>query len=836
MPHRSTARIERRRFASSPFVQLACATAFLQPAPWTWIALGTLAMFGASGAVAQTGVEASRQSYSIPAGSLDQTLTRFAAAAGVELSVDATLTNGRSSLGLVGSYTVDEGFTQLLRGHDLQIARGTNGAYSLRHAPSAASAAQQGAATLAAVVTKAGAEAESGTGPVQGYIARRSTVGTRTDTPIIETPQSISVISAERIEAMGTTKLKDALSYTAGVNSSPWGEDSQYDWIYIRGFDAYSPGFYLDGMALRNAGTWAVWQTENYGAERVEVLRGPSSVLYGQNGPGGVVNVVSKRPTSQSQNELQVQIGDSSRRQVAGDFSGPLDASGELSYRITALARDGELSIGPEDDRSYIAPSLTWRPSAATNVTLLSQYLRMRVGSDWSSYPVVGTLLPNPNGPIPRSTFVGEPDFNRYDQDQWMIGYLAEHRFSDRWTVRQNLRYAKFDTEYRTFYNGDFISTSNPADPDYYRVISRTPFGSDEKATSLLLTTEAEARLKFAEVTHTLLAGVDYQRTRFDIDAHWGGTASNLDLYSPVYGSPVTLNPSFIDQQSTLSQTGFYLQDQIKFDDRWVLTLGGRYDNADVSTQNRLNSTSTKDRDTKFTKRAGVVYLAPNGWAPYLSYSESFVPNTTIDPGTGKPFSPQEGDQVELGLRYQPPGRSESYSAAVFETRRSKYVTYDTSGGTPVAKQTGEVEVRGLEIEAIAKPVAGLNVVAAYTWTPKADVVASANPAEIGKQSNAVAKNQFSLWTDYRIAGGLKFGLGARYMGSTRGSNSAAPAEIPAYTLLDALLGYELGRWSFALNARNLTDKVYVATCDGSGTSCSYGTQRKVNATLAYRW
>jgi len=691
-------------------------------------------------------------------------------------------------------------------------------------------------ATLPVVKVSSKDQAETGTGPVRGYVARRSTAGTRTDTPIAETPQSLSVITADRIEAMGATKLKDALSYTVGINSSPWGDDTQYDWIYIRGFDAYSPGFYLDGLALRNAGTWAVWQTENYGTERLEVLRGPSSVLYGQNGPGGIVNVVSKRPTATAQNELQVQLGDDARRQVAGDFSGPLDASGEWLYRITGLLRDGETARGLADDRQFLAPALTWRPSAATNVTLLTQYLRMRVGSDWSSYPAQGTLLPNPNGPIPMSTFVGEPDFNRYDQDQWMVGYLAEHRVDERWTVRQNLRYARFDTDYQTFYNDTFTSTTDPADPAYFRVMQRTPFGSLEKARSLVVTTEAEARLRTGPVQHTVLAGVDYQRTRFDIEAHWGGTAAPIDLYAPVYGSPVTLAPAFLNQRTTLSQTGVYLQEQARIDERWVVTLGGRYDSASTDTDNHLSSNSAKDSDHAFTTRAGVVYLAPAGWSPYASYSESFAPNTTIDPATGKPFKPQTGQQLEAGVRYQPPGRNESYSAAVFDTLRRKYVTYDTGMAPPTPKQTGEVEVRGLELEAALQPIPRMNLLLAYAWTPKAEVTESSNPGEIGKQANAVPENQFSVWTDYRFAQGFKVGLGARYFGSTYGANSASAEKIPAYTLVDALVGYDFGRWSVALNARNLADKTYVATCDGSGLSCSYGTPRKVNGTVTYRW
>lgn len=672
---------------------------------------------------------------------------------------------------------------------------------------------------------------------MSGYAAKRSATATKTDTPIVETPQSISVISAELIEATGATRLKDALAYSPGVNTSPWGDDSQYDWIYIRGFDAYSPGFYKDGLQLRNSGSWAIWQTENYGTERIELFRGPASVLYGQNGPGGMVNVISKRPSAEVSRELQVQLGDHSRRQVAGDFTGPLNADGTLLYRVTGLVRDAELSSAPlPNDRIFLAPSLTWNPSSDTSLTLLSEYLRVRTGSVWNSYPALGTLLSNPNGKIPVGTFIGERDFNRYNQDQWMAGYLLEHRLDAVWTLRQNARYGRFSTDYKTFYNGQFVTVDekNPDSPANFRLMDRTPFGSREKARSLLVDNQAQAKFQAGGVQHTVLVGLDYQRSRFDVNATYGGTAAPIDLYAPAYGSTVTLADSpFIDSTTTLRQTGLYAQEQAKIGERWVATLAGRYDDAQIDTDDRLGATSTRQKDHKFTSRAGLVYLAPNGWAPYVSYSESFMPTTTIDPATGLPFKPESGRQVEAGVRYRPVGGYGSYSAAVFDLQRRNYVSYD---GTFIPRQTGEVQVRGLELEAVLRPLTRANVVAAYTWIPKADVTASANPVEIGKQLNAVAKHQFSLWADYRFFGGLKAGVGARYTGSTYGAQEAAPARLSAYTLIDAMLGYDFGPWGIALNARNLTDKVYVANCDGSGTSCSYGTRRSLIATASYRW
>jgi iron complex outermembrane receptor protein len=677
---------------------------------------------------------------------------------------------------------------------------------------------------------------ETATGPVRGYVAKRTATATKTDTAIEETPQSISIITSDRIKATGSTSLTESLAYTPGVNSTPWGDLSQYDWVYLRGFDAYSPGFYLDGLQLRNTGSWGIWKTETYGTERIEVLRGPSSVLYGQGGPGGVINEVSKRPTAEPLRELNLQFGSHSSRQMSGDFSGPIDGEGKLLYRLVGLARDAQLSTGQlPNDRFFLAPSLTWRPSSDTTLTLLSQYLRLRSGSVWPSYPAAGTLLPNPNGRIPASLFAGEKGFNRYNQDQWMLGYLLEHKVNDTWTIRQNARHGRFDTDYKVFYNGDFVTVNedNPADPSNFRLMSRTPFSSKEDATASVIDSQAQAKFKLGNWQHTLLFGLDYQRMRMNVDASYGGSAPDIDLFAPTHGGPITLDPAFLGSGSTLSQTGFYVQDQIKFGDRWVATLGGRYDQATVSTDDYLGNTATSQDDNKFTGRAGLVYLAPSGLAPYASYSESFSPTTTIDPNTGKPFKAETGRQYEAGLRFQPVGRKDSYSAAVFDTRRQNYVSYDEAFSPT---QKGEVLVRGLELEASLQPIPRMNVVAAYTWTPKAVVTRSAVPSEVGKQANAVPKQQFALWTDYRFDGGFKAGIGLRHMGSTYGASSAAPAKIPGYTLVDAMLGYDFGHWSFALNLRNLTNKTYVANCDGYGTGCSYGAGRKVTGTATLRW
>jgi iron complex outermembrane receptor protein len=697
--------------------------------------------------------------------------------------------------------------------------------------------------TLPTVSVKGRVE-ESATGPVQGYVAKRSATATKTDTPLIETPQSISVITADRVEAIGATTLRDAMGYTPGINIAPWGTDARYDnWIFMRGFDAYKPGFNLDGLPLRNAETWGLFQTENYGSERIEVLRGPASVLYGQGGPGGTVNVVSKRPQAEAQREVRLQVSDPERHQVMGDFTGPLSEDGSVLYRVTALVREGKSNQDfLPDDRLFIAPSLTWTVSPDTTVTFLSHVLHYNTGTP-GGLPEVGTLLPNPNGQLSSKVFPGEPGFDHFDHEQQAVGYLLEHRANADWTLRQNLRYARLKLDYQHITSSAFVADDDDdVDADDLRVVSRNVFASREEVSSISLDNQAQTQFVSGSTRHTLLVGLDHQRSQFDVAAGFGfRSGPTLDLYNPVYGASVTRpDPTFINTDLTLKQTGLYVQDQIKFGERWSATLGTRYDSATTDGINRLpNGAPVQRTDREMSNRAGLVYLNPNGWAPYVSYSESFSPSTTLDTATGRPFSPETGRQYEAGARYQPLDSTDSYSVAVFDLVRRDYLTSDAI--TFESRQTGEIKVQGVELEASLRPRSDVNVIASYTFTPKADVTASSTPEEIGKQLNPVPRHQASVWGDYRFAPGTKAGLGLRYVGSHRGVNETAgifsigaSVPLPSYTLVDALVSHDIGLWNLALNVRNLADKEYLTTC--SFGTCYFGDERRTTVTATYRW
>ncbi|GAA0812523.1 hypothetical protein GCM10009111_06600 [Colwellia asteriadis] len=545
--------------------------------------------------------------------------------------------------------------------------------------------------------------------------------------------------------------------------------------------------------------------------------------------------MVSKRPLAEGKKEVELQLGSDDHKQIAADFSGKLSADGDWLYRLVTLVRDADLSSEDlKNDRVFIAPSLTWQPTEQTSLTLLSQYLDADAGAVWPGYPLEGTLLDNPNGKIPQSTLIGEPDFNRYVQEQWMVGYDFTHQFSDTWRIAQSARYGDYDLDYGVVW-GKWLTT-NEQDPNHaenFRLYDRTPFQSIETTTSFTLDSRAVAEFTLGRWQHTLLMGVDYQETENDTIANWGGDLAPLDLFNPVYGAQVTMNAPFINAVTELSQTGFYVQEQLKFDERWVLTLGARYDKAKVSTTDRGSQATTSQSDGEWSTRAGLVYLASNGFSPYLSYAESFSPNTSVDPLTGKPFSPEAGRQYEVGLRYQPNNQQASYSIAAFDLVRQDYIVWEWQPN-PGPRQTGETTVQGVEFEALVEATESMNVTASYSWTPKADVTQSVNVSTVGKQDKAVSEHQANAWLDYQFENNLTLGFGVRFVGGNWGNQEKAPIKVSSYTLFDASIGYQVDNWQLRLNARNLGDKDYLSGCNDTG--CYYGERRKVVASLTYQW
>lgn len=670
-------------------------------------------------------------------------------------------------------------------------------------------------------------DSERADGPVHGFAAKRSATATKTDTPLIETPQAISVVTRDQFEAQGALNLRDVTGYSAGVANSYY--DSRGDSFKFRGTD---PVQYLDGLQ-RGISFYNIARPDPYTLERVELLRGPSSVLYGQGSVGGVLNLVSKRPQAEASREVALQLGNYDRRQIALDMTGLLDTEGQWLYRLVAIGRDSGTQVNyVPDDRFVLAPSLTWAPSKDTSLTL--QYLRQvdKSGSLIGFFPHQGTLLPSLYGQIPTSTFTGEPGFDRYNTAQTSIGWLFSHRFNDTLTVRQNFRASDSDVDYRTAYTSFAANaaTGRPARPVFnadQRTVNRDISITLNGLKVRVLDNQAEAKFTTGTVSHTVLGGIDFQEYE-TTQRTARGLAPALDLYNPVYGNYTAPTVFTVTPKVKQRQLGAYAQEQAKWD-RWVGVFGLRHDSAKSDTEGRP---LVAVDDSATTYRAGVVYLADNGIAPYASYSESFLPLGGVD-FFGVPYKPQRGKQFELGVRWEPVGGRSSLLAAIYELRDTNRKTTDPSNPLN-SLQIGEVTAKGVEIEGRFSPYGGWNATVAYSFTDAR--VSQSTGADQGKRLASVPEHNASAWLSNRftvpgVGGAFTLGGGVRYIGDSWDGLDAL--RTPSATLLDLLLAWDSGPIRFALNVNNATDKVQITTCLARG-DCFYGQRRTIVGSLRY--
>ncbi len=803
-------------------------------------AQGPAATSGTSADASDAGGTAEdRRDYDIPAGPLDQALIRFGREAGVLLTFPTTTTDGKHSPGLRGRHTVREGLDALLSGSGLKAMPQPNGSYLLGIDAMPVGGTRERergdtAASLPPVTVRDRILRETATGPVVGWVAQRTATGAKADTALIDIPQSVSVITADELSARAVASVKEAVGYTAGVTPSA-SFDLREDLTTFRGFPFDWASFYLDGLAMPST-TYGVSTSEPYGMERIEILRGPASMLYGQSSTGGVLNMVSKRPLDIPLREVQVQMGSHDRRQVAFDLTGPIGDSDQWSYRLTGLKRRSNTSIDfVEDNRTYLAPALTWKPSAATSLTLLASLLDDdlgRSGGTSAFLPASGIALPNPNGTIARRTYGGEPSFDYYRKKQYSAGYEFRHQFDDTWQFMQNLRWRKVDLDYQTAYGLGLLASDATR-----RTLRRGAFGSFGHNEAVSIDSQLQARWQSAGVTHTTLVGLDVKRIALDETRYFGVDGPSLDLFAPTYGAAFALpSDPDTDQSIVTRQVGLYLQDQMRFAQRWLLTLGARWDVASQDINDRLGATRTSLTERKPSGRAGLSYQFDSGIVPYVSAATSFTPTLTPNP-YGAPFKALAGRQYELGVKVQPPGSNSLYTAALFDLTQRNGLTADPDQvNHPFGQvQTGEFRSQGLELEARTNLSPSVSVIAAYTYLHAR--VSRSNDDNVGNAPKGIPRNTASVWTQYKQRGGpltgLSVGLGVRYVDKRPSADAPGFYWVPSFTMLDAALGYDAGPWQFALSISNLTDKV---TYDCWYARCWYGPARQIRATATVRW
>jgi len=765
------------------------------------------------------------RTYDMPAGPLASTLNQIASQAGLAMSLSPSLAAGKTSSPVRGQYDAVSALGMALRGTGLQLQQsGTT--YTLVAVP-------DGTLALPTTQIDSRSDIESAWGPVHGYVATRTAAGTKTDTPIVEAPRSMSVITRDQMTDRAVQNLDEAVRYMPGVIASSYGTDPRTDWLMVRGF---VPTQFLDGLPLPK-GSYANPKLETWDLDRITLLRGPASSVYGQTPPGGMLDMISRRPEAQESHEIQAQVGSYNRKQISFDSTGKVDDAGQFLYRVDGVIRDSGTAVDHTDDKRYnIAPSLTWNINDDTHLTFLSQFTRDDTGITSQFLPISGTKYSSPVGDISHHKNLGEPDQDYYDRTYYALGWAFDHRINDVWQFRQNFRYTKSELQFHTTY----ATYANPtASVGADGTLARIYDNVNEDISQAAIDNNFQGDFNTGAISHTLLLGLDHQYS--DTTYHWvEGDASSINVIRPIYNRP---NPgtnvfTLYDYNQKTSQTGLYAQDQMSLD-KWRLTLGGREDWVHTGTEffNNNNATNTQ-RDKKFSGNAGLSYVFDSGFTPYLSYTESFQPSAGANASATNTFKPTEGKQYEMGVKYQPPGSQTLLTAAVYNLRQQNVSVTQNN----ITSQIGGVSIKGLELEATSNVTDNLKLVSSYSYT-ETDILKGADK---GNRMKLVPRNQASFWSDYTWHNGLLdgFGVGAgvRYVGDTYGSTSDVPDNhVGSYTLYDAAMHYDLGRLSTALkgasvavNANNLFNKDYVATCDG--TWCYYGDQRNVMASVNYKW
>lgn len=678
-------------------------------------------------------------------------------------------------------------------------------------------------------VTAIGA-AEDPRGPVAGYVATRSVSSTKTDTPILRTPQAISVVGRQQIDDQKPTSLAEATRYAPGIRGETFGADPRNDWFLIRGFTAQESGYFLDGLQLFTS-AFATWKLEPFGLERLEILRGPNSGLYGGASPGGIINAVSKRPPIVPIRYVEAGIDNFGNAYAGFDIGGPVEAGteGKLFYRLVGLGRGGGTQVDfVNNDRFFFAPSITWKPDADTSLTLLAQVQRDRAGTQ-NFLPYEGTVTPAPFGFIKTSRFTGDPATDRLTRSQDMVGYEFEHRFDNDIKFRQNARHGTVTVNLSNRYGGGYATTPAAAD------LSRFDFFTRGAAVQSDIDNQLVIPFRTGDFGHTVLAGFEYRRYQID-DFGAFGSGPSLNLVRPIYPN-TPLNPSFVYQNALITQNQFaaYLQDEITVGN-FSLVLSGRHDWVATDNVDRLGVNNATRDTSAFSGRVALIYNDESGLAPYVSYAQGFNPTVGLNGVTGQLLLPESSEQTEIGLKYKPPGFDGYFAAALFDLTRSNVLTTNPLNIQQVV-QTGAVNSRGAEVEMVANLAPGLRAVASYT-AYDLSVTRDLNTALLGTTPTNTPEQYGSLFLDYTFQNGILrgFGLGGGVRGVGRSfADQANQFRVPGYVVGDLVAHYDWEGWRFALNVANVSDERIVNSCS-TVTACYYGERRRVLGSIGYRW
>ncbi|MDG4718036.1 MULTISPECIES: TonB-dependent siderophore receptor [Thalassospira] len=771
----------------------------------------------ASGAVAQTAAQGidGQYAFDIPAQSLTSALAQFGVQTGLQVTVDGALARDVDASAVSGTMRADMALAALLRGTGLSYDVTGDGTVVIE-------AVVSGDAVQGEVLDPVRVEANSAdmAGPnaaiTDSFVASRSRTASKTDTPILDDSSAVSVVTQKEMETRNVQDIQQAVSYTAGVQAAEYGSDYRYDYVRIRGFGQTSLSSYRDGLPIRIY-NFTNSRPEPYGLQQIDVLKGSTSSLFGLNGPGGLVNMTTKRPEDEASGEVFTTFGENHLR-GGGDVTGKVAEDSNWSYRLTGLWQDAERSQDySKDDRIYVAPAFTYKPKAGTELTILTSYSERDSGLGYGYPTGIETS---------RDAFFGEPDFNNFDTEETNIGYSLSHQITDKLEFRQNARYTNVDLTYETVYLNDSTPLGNRYAFAIYGELDR--FGIDNQ-----LQYDTAINDTFDSKT---LFGIDFNRDQ-NRELRRDGTATAIDPYNPSYCGLSCINfTSGSDTEITQATYGAYIQEQLTIADDWIATVGGRFDYVQSDTDTISSGTTAERDDHKFTSRLGLTYKATNEVSVYGNYSESFQPVYSGLASRPEGVKPQEGTQYEIGVKYQPEAIDALFTAALFDLTQENVSQWNSS--TSTYKQIGEINSRGLELEGKLSLDERTNMTVAYTYLD-AEIKDDVTVANIGNRPANIPEHQASAWLDYTIPGqgffgDLTLGGGVRYTGE-RQRNDGNTETLGGYALFDAAIIYAVtDDVSLSVNATNLMDREYVSS--NTFGSRYYGDGRTVLATLKYSW
>ncbi len=649
-----------------------------------------------------------------------------------------------------------------------------------------------------------------------GYIEleKEPSVG-KLNVPLVDQPFSMLVVDENFIRDTGAKTVQDALLYSSGVYAGGFGLDTRGDSAKVRGID---PSQYVDGLR-QLYGFYNTVRPNVYALESIEVLKGPSAVLYGQGELGGILNSVSKLPKEEKQGEIWAQYGSFHRKQIAFDVTGPATEDGKLLYRVVGLERDSQTQVDyVDDDGFFIAPSLTWRPTEDTSFTVLFNR-QMNTGQVSAQFlPQAGTLDRGPLGYVGSETFVGEPGWDKYDREKTEVTLMFDHSFNQAWSFSTTARYSESSTKTREHYTTAPSGFTTDADGNIGRFITT----ADRETRIFNLDARLQGKFDTGVVQHNVAIGVDRQDALWETDNSASAIGTPINLYNPVYGN---FDPGILDptnpNDNQIRQVGFYFADHMEIGPV-VVSAALRRDWAKNILLAEVGDNVTSE-ENETTGRIGIMYRFENGLSPYASYSEAFTMNLgTSEESTLKPTT---GKQREYGFKYLSNDKSLAITAAYFDILQTNRVQ---PGDIPDGVEQTGATIDGWELQ-VNKRWAQFETQFSYTNM-------NADNGQTGERLAYVSEKVASWWNKYYLNNNWRIGAGVRYIGDSVGSDygTGAGPKIPSETLYDAMIGYGYQNWDFTVDVKNLTDEEYISWCRGVGRDCGYGERRNITANVRY--